>query len=182
MGAKTCLITIDMNKIAQMSCNPAIGGIAKGQIVREVDALGGLMGEITDLATIQFRMLNRSKGPAMWSPRAQCDRMQYSLAMRERLEQTPNLQIWQDEVTELIVEHGQVVGVRTIWDIVFRAKAVIITAGTFLNGLMHIGRKMVEGGRCAEAAAKFLTDSIDTHRRSRLHSSVGNAVFHDGIG
>lgn len=176
MGAKTCLITIDMNKIAQMSCNPAIGGIAKGQIVREVDALGGLMGEITDLATIQFRMLNRSKGPAMWSPRAQCDRMQYSLAMRERLEQTPNLQIWQDEVTELIVEHGQVVGVRTIWDIVFRAKAVIITAGTFLNGLMHIGRKMVEGGRCAEAAAKFLTDSIAKNGISFARMKTGTPV------
>ena len=176
MGAKTCLITIDMNKIAQMSCNPAIGGIAKGQIVREVDALGGLMGEITDLATIQFRMLNRSKGPAMWSPRAQCDRMQYSLAMRERLEQTQNLQIWQDEVTELIVEHGQVVGVRTIWDIVFRAKAVIITAGTFLNGLMHIGRKMVEGGRCAEAAAKFLTDSIAKNGISFARMKTGTPV------
>ena len=176
MGAKTCLITIDMNKIAQMSCNPAIGGIAKGQIVREVDALGGLMGEITDLATIQFRMLNRSKGPAMWSPRAQCDRMQYSLAMRERLEQTLNLQIWQDEVTELIVEHGQVVGVRTIWDIVFRAKAVIITAGTFLNGLMHIGRKMVEGGRCAEAAAKFLTDSIAKNGISFARMKTGTPV------
>ena len=176
MGAKTCLITIDMNKIAQMSCNPAIGGIAKGQIVREVDALGGLMGEITDLATIQFRMLNRSKGPAMWSPRAQCDRMQYSLAMRERLEQTPNLHIWQDEVTELIVEHGQVVGVRTIWDIVFRAKAVIITAGTFLNGLMHIGRKMVEGGRCAEAAAKFLTDSIAKNGISFARMKTGTPV------
>ena len=176
MGAKTCLITIDMNKIAQMSCNPAIGGIAKGQIVREVDALGGLMGEITDLATIQFRMLNRSKGPAMWRPRAQCDRMQYSLAMRERLEQTPNLHIWQDEVTELIVEHGQVVGVRTIWDIVFRAKAVIITAGTFLNGLMHIGRKMVEGGRCAEAAAKFLTDSIAKNGISFARMKTGTPV------
>ena len=176
MGAKTCLITIDMNKIAQMSCNPAIGGIAKGQIVREVDALGGLMGKITDLATIQFRMLNRSKGPAMWSPRAQCDRMQYSLAMRERLEQTPNLQIWQDEVTELIVEHEQVVGVRTIWDIVFRAKAVIITAGTFLNGLMHIGRKMVEGGRCAEAAAKFLTDSIAKNGISFARMKTGTPV------
>lgn len=176
MGANTCLITIDMNKIAQMSCNPAIGGIAKGQIVREIDALGGLMGEITDLATIQFRMLNRSKGPAMWSPRAQCDRMQYSLTMRERLEQTPNLHIWQDEVTELLVEHERVVGVRTIWDIVFQAKAVIITAGTFLNGLMHIGRKMVEGGRCAEPAAKFLTDSIAKQGISFARMKTGTPV------
>ena len=176
MGANTCLITIDMNKIAQMSCNPAIGGIAKGQIVREIDALGGLMGEITDLATIQFRMLNRSKGPAMWSPRAQCDRMQYSLAMRERLEQTPNLHIWQDEVTELLVEHERVVGVRTIWDIVFQAKAVIITAGTFLNGLMHIGRKMIEGGRCAEPAAKFLTDSIVKNSISYARMKTGTPV------
>jgi len=160
MGAKTCLITMDLNKVAQMSCNPAIGGIAKGQIAREVDALGGLMGLITDRAAIQFRMLNRSKGPAMWSPRAQCDRMQYSLAMRSALENTPNLHLWQDEAVRVLVRDGQVCGVETIWGATFEARAVVITAGTFLNGLMHIGRRMVEGGRCAEPAAKQLTASL----------------------
>ena len=155
MGAKTCLVTMDMNKIAQMSCNPAIGGIAKGQIAREVDALGGLMGIVTDASAIQFRMLNRSKGPAMWSPRAQCDRTRYIQEMRLILENTPNLHIWQDEAREILVENGQITGVRTIWDVVLHARAVVITAGTFLNGLMHIGRSKVEGGRCAEPASKF---------------------------
>lgn len=163
MGAKTCLITIDMNKIAQMSCNPAIGGIAKGQIVREIDALGGMSGKVTDASAIQFRMLNRSKGPAMWSPRAQCDRQTYILEWRKILENTPNLHIWQDEATEIFVENGQIFGLETIWGAKFKAKSVIITAGTFLNGLMHIGRKQVEGGRCAEPAAKLLTDSIVKH-------------------
>jgi tRNA uridine 5-carboxymethylaminomethyl modification enzyme len=163
MGAKTCLITIDMNKIAQMSCNPAIGGIAKGQIVREIDALGGMSGKVTDASAIQFRMLNRSKGPAMWSPRAQCDRQKYILEWRKILENTPNLHIWQDEATEIFVENGQICGLETIWGAKFKAKSVIITAGTFLNGLMHIGRKQVEGGRCAEPAAKLLTDSIVKH-------------------
>ena len=162
MGAKTCLVTMDMNKIAQMSCNPAVGGIAKGQIVREIDALGGQMGEVTDTTAIQFRMLNRSKGPAMWSPRAQCDRARFITEWRHRLENTPNLNIWQDEVTEVIAEQGVVKGVRTIWGATLMARAVVITAGTFLRGLMHIGRKQVSGGRCAEPAAAFLTESINS--------------------
>ena len=162
MGAKTCLVTMDMNKIAQMSCNPAVGGIAKGQIVREIDALGGQMGEVTDATAIQFRMLNRSKGPAMWSPRAQCDRARFITEWRHRLENTPNLNIWQDEVTEIIAEQGVVKGVRTIWGATLMARAVVITAGTFLRGLMHIGRKQVSGGRCAEPAAAFLTESINS--------------------
>ncbi len=162
MGAKTCLVTMDMNKIAQMSCNPAVGGIAKGQIVREIDALGGQMGEVTDATAIQFRMLNRSKGPAMWSPRAQCDRALFITEWRHRLENTPNLNIWQDEVTEVIAEQGVVKGVRTIWGATLMARAVVITAGTFLRGLMHIGRKQVSGGRCAEPAAAFLTESINS--------------------
>lgn len=160
MGAKTCLVTMDMNKIAQMSCNPAVGGIAKGQIVREIDALGGMMGEVTDATAIQFRMLNRSKGPAMWSPRAQCDRARFITEWRLRLENTPNLNIWQDEVTEILTENGQVTGVRTIWGATLMARAVVVTAGTFLRGLMHIGRKQVAGGRCAEPAAAFLTENI----------------------
>lgn len=162
MGAKTCLVTMDMNKIAQMSCNPAVGGIAKGQIVREIDALGGQMGEVTDATAIQFRMLNRSKGPAMWSPRAQCDRARFITEWRHRLENTPHLNIWQDEVTEVIAEQGVVKGVRTIWGATLMARAVVITAGTFLRGLMHIGRKQVSGGRCAEPAAAFLTESINS--------------------
>lgn len=162
MGAKTCLVTMDMNKIAQMSCNPAVGGIAKGQIVREIDALSGQMGEVTDATAIQFRMLNRSKGPAMWSPRAQCDRARFITEWRHRLENTPNLNIWQDEVTEVIAEQGVVKGVRTIWGATLMARAVVITAGTFLRGLMHIGRKQVSGGRCAEPAAAFLTESINS--------------------
>lgn len=163
MGARTCLVTMDMNKIAQMSCNPAIGGIAKGQIVREIDALGGLTGEVTDATAIQFRMLNRSKGPAMWSPRAQCDRARFITTWRQRLENTENLCIWQDEAAELIVENGTVGGLRTVWGATFRAGAVIVTAGTFLNGLMHIGRRQVKGGRCAEPAATFLTQSIEQY-------------------
>ena len=162
MGARTCLITMDMNKIAQMSCNPAVGGIAKGQIVREIDALGGQMGEVTDACAIQFRMLNRSKGPAMWSPRAQCDRARFITEWRLRLENTENLHIWQDEVTEILTNaEGAVSGVRTIWGATFMASAVVLTAGTFLRGLMHIGRRQVSGGRCAEPAAAFLTESIN---------------------
>ena len=160
LGKKTCLMTIDMNKIAQMSCNPAIGGIAKGQIVREIDALGGYTAIVTDKASIQFRMLNRSKGPAMWSPRAQCDRMKFSQYWREILENIPNLDMWQDIATELIVEDGKVTGVKTQLGAEFKAKCVIITAGTFLNGLMHIGKVQIEGGRVAEPAAKGLTESI----------------------
>lgn len=161
MGAKTCLVTMDMNKIAQMSCNPAVGGIAKGQIVREIDALGGQMGEVTDATAIQFRMLNRSKGPAMWSPRAQCDRARFIQEWRHRLENTPNLHIWQDEATEILAEDGHVTGIRTIWGATLMARSVVVTAGTFLRGLMHIGRKQVPGGRCAEPAAAFLTESIN---------------------
>ena len=160
MGARTCIITMDMNKIAQMSCNPAIGGIAKGQIVREIDALGGYTGVVTDASAIQFRMLNRSKGPAMWSPRAQCDRMRFIQEWRKVLENTENLHIWQDEVAEIIVENGRIVGVDTVWGARFMAGSVVITAGTFLRGLMHVGKKQVPGGRCSEPAASFLTESI----------------------
>ena len=160
MGAKTCLVTMDMNKIAQMSCNPAVGGIAKGQIVRELDALGGEMGRVTDATAIQFRMLNRGKGPAVWSPRAQCDREKFIWKWRETLDQVPNLDIWQDQADELLVEDGQAVGVRTIWGVEIRAKCVVVTAGTFLNGLMHVGRCMVPGGRIAEPAVPHFTESI----------------------
>ena len=163
LGSKTCLITMDMNKIAQMSCNPAIGGIAKGQIVREIDALGGEMGLITDRTAIQFRMLNRSKGPAMWSPRAQSDRNKYIWEWREILDRTDNLEIWQDSVKELIVEDGVVVGLTTLWEVTFNAKCIIITAGTFLNGLMHVGKVQLPGGRMAEPASYFLTESITKH-------------------
>lgn len=163
LGSKTCLVTMDMNKIAQMSCNPAIGGIAKGQIVREIDALGGYMGLITDRTSIQFRMLNRSKGPAMWSPRAQCDRNKYSWAWREVLENVPNLHIWQDTVRELLVEDGEVRGVVTNYELTLRAKCVVLTAGTFLNGLMHVGRVQIPGGRVAEPASYNLTESITRH-------------------
>ena len=160
IGAKTCLITMDMNKIAQMSCNPAVGGIAKGQIVREIDAMGGQMGMVTDRTAIQFRMLNKGKGPAVWSPRAQCDRGKFIWEWRRTLDHTPNLDIWQDQADELIVEHGEAVGITTIWGVTFRAKAVVITAGTFLNGLMHIGHHKVPGGRCAEPASYHLAESI----------------------
>ena len=176
MGKKTCLMTIDMNKIAQMSCNPAIGGIAKGQIVREIDALGGYTGIITDKASIQFRMLNRSKGPAMWSPRAQCDRMKFSQYWREVLENTPNLNMWQDIATELIVEDGKAGGVRTQMNATFLAKSIIITAGTFLNGLMHIGKVQIEGGRVAEPAAKGLTESITKHGITAGRMKTGTPV------
>ena len=160
MGAKTCLITMDMNKVGQMSCNPAVGGIAKGQIVREIDALGGQMGRVTDKTAIQFRMLNIGKGPAVWSPRAQCDRGKFIWEWRTTLDNTDNLDIWQDEVNELIVQNHEAIGVKTIWDVEFYAKSIIVTAGTFLNGLMHIGHKMIEGGRCAEPAVHHFTESI----------------------
>lgn len=163
LGSKTCLVTMDMNKIGQMSCNPAIGGIAKGQIVREVDALGGYMGLVTDCTSIQFRMLNRSKGPAMWSPRAQCDRNKYIWQWREILENVPNLHIWQDTARELLVENGEVRGVITNYEVTLKAKCVVITAGTFLNGLMHVGRVQIPGGRVAEPAAYHLTESIARH-------------------
>ena len=176
MGAKTCLVTMDMNKIAQMSCNPAIGGIAKGQIVREIDALGGQMALVTDATAIQFRMLNRSKGPAVWSPRAQCDRGKFIWKWRQMLDETEHLDIWQDQADELIVENGEAVGVKTIWGCELRAKAIIITAGTFLNGLMHIGRKMVPGGRIAEPAVPHLTESITRHGIRSARMKTGTPV------
>ena len=187
MGARTCLVTMDMNKIAQMSCNPAIGGIAKGQIVREIDALGGQMGLVTDATAIQFRMLNRSKGPAVWSPRAQCDRGKFIWKWRSMLDATPNLDIWQDQADELLVEEvkpvaivsqhvKQVVGVKTIWGAEIRAKCVIITAGTFLNGLLHIGRKMVAGGRIAEPAVPHFTESITRHGIRSARMKTGTPV------
>ena len=176
MGAETCLVTMDMNKIAQMSCNPAVGGIAKGQIVREIDALGGQMGEVTDATAIQFRMLNRSKGPAMWSPRAQCDRARFIWEWRKRLENTPNLSIWQDEATEILTENNEVIGIRTLWGAELRGKSVVITAGTFLNGLMHVGKIKVPGGRCAEPAATKLTHSISALGIEHARMKTGTPV------
>lgn len=180
MGVKTCLITMDMEKIAQMSCNPAIGGIAKGQIVREIDALGGMMGFVTDETAIQFRMLNLSKGPAMWSPRAQCDRMKYSAKWREILENTPNLYLWQDMADELLVEDNKVTGVRTIWNVTLSAPIVIVTAGTFLNGLLHVGHNHIPGGRISEPACLHFSESISKHgiRSGRL--KTGTPVRIDG--
>lgn len=176
LGAKTCLVTMDMNKIAQMSCNPAIGGIAKGQIVREIDALGGHMGMITDATSIQFRMLNKGKGPAVWSPRAQCDRSKYILEWRTVLDHTPNLDIWQDEACELLTANSEVTGVRTVWGVELYAKSIIITAGTFLNGLMHIGRKKLHGGRCAEPAVYHLSESIAQHGITVQRMKTGTPV------
>lgn len=190
LGAKTCLVTMDMNKIAQMSCNPAIGGIAKGQIVREIDALGGHTGEVTDATAIQFRMLNRSKGPAMWSPRAQCDRAKFIWAWREILENTSNLSIWQDQVMELLTEEipatdnseakRRVSGVRTLLDVTLSARCVIITAGTFLNGLMHIGHTMIPGGRCAELPSLHLSESIAACGITVGRMKTGTPVRIDG--
>ena len=185
MGAKTCLVTMDMNKIAQMSCNPAVGGIAKGQIVREIDALGGQMGLVTDATAIQFRMLNVGKGPAMWSPRAQCDRGKFIWEWRHTLDTTPNLDIWQDQADELLVEERpntseearvSAIGIRTIWGAEIYAKCVVITAGTFLNGLMHIGRKMVPGGRIAEPAVANFTESITRHGVISARMKTGTPV------
>ncbi|MBP5315989.1 MAG: tRNA uridine-5-carboxymethylaminomethyl(34) synthesis enzyme MnmG, partial [Muribaculaceae bacterium] len=180
LGVATLLITIDMNKIAQMSCNPAVGGIAKGQIVREIDALGGQMGIITDRASIQFRMLNRSKGPAMWSPRAQCDRMLFSRFWRETLENTPNLYMWQDSVKGLKIEDGRVVGVTTALGMEFSAKAVVLTAGTFLNGLIHIGKTMIKGGRISEPAAYGLTEQLASLGFKTDRMKTGTPVRIDG--
>ncbi len=176
MGAKTCLVTMDMNKIAQMSCNPAVGGIAKGQIVREIDALGGYMGLVTDATAIQFRMLNQGKGPAVWSPRAQCDRGKFIWKWREVLDGIDNLDIWQDQADELLVENGEAVGVRTVWGVELRAKSTVITAGTFLNGLLHIGRKMIPGGRCAEPAVPHFTESITRHGIRTARMKTGTPV------
>lgn len=180
LGSKTCLITMDMNKVAQMSCNPAVGGIAKGQIVREIDALGGYMGLITDKTAIQFRLLNRSKGPAMWSPRAQCDRNKFIWAWREVLENTPNLSIWQDTVKEIIVENGEIIGLTTFWDVTFYAKCVVITAGTFLNGLMHVGKTQLPGGRMAEPPSLQLTESIEKNGIRSGRMKTGTPVRIDG--
>ena len=180
MGAKTCLITMDMEKIAQMSCNPAVGGIAKGQIVREIDALGGMMGVVTDETAIQFRMLNLSKGPAMWSPRAQCDRMRFSAKWREILENTDNLCLWQDQAEELLVENNTVVGVRTIWNVTFGAQAVIVTAGTFLNGLLHVGHNHIPGGRISEPASLHFSESISCHGITTDRQKKDTTVRIDG--
>lgn len=176
MGATTCLMTMDMNKIGQMSCNPAVGGIAKGQIVREIDALGGEMGHVTDATAIQFRMLNRGKGPAVWSPRAQCDRGKFIWKWRETLDNIDGLDIWQDQADELLVENGEAVGVRTVWGVEFRGKSVVVTAGTFLNGLMHVGRRMVEGGRCAEPAVRHFTESVTRHGINAARMKTGTPV------
>ncbi|MCK9344090.1 MAG: FAD-dependent oxidoreductase, partial [Massilibacteroides sp.] len=160
MGSETLLITMDMNKIAQMSCNPAVGGIAKGQIVKEIDALGGFMGLVSDQTAIQFRMLNRSKGPAMWSPRAQSDRARFIESWRNVLDHTPHLSIWQDTVNALLLKDDTVCGVKTLMDVEFRSKCVILTNGTFLNGLMHIGKTQTKGGRISEPASTGLTEQL----------------------
>lgn len=180
LGASTLLITIDMNKIAQMSCNPAVGGIAKGQIVREIDALGGQMGIITDRTAIQFRMLNRSKGPAMWSPRAQSDRMKFSALWRHTLENMNNLNLWQDDVTALIIEDGEVRGVRTKLGVEFNARKVVLTAGTFLNGLMHVGRVQFTGGRIAEPASHGITEQLKDLGFTCERMKTGTPVRLDG--
>lgn len=180
LGSRTLLITIDMNKIAQMSCNPAVGGIAKGQIVREIDALGGMMGIVTDRSAIQFRMLNRSKGAAMWSPRAQSDRMKFSAIWREILENTPNLRMWQDSVTSLTIDNGRVTGVTTALGVTFSAEAVILTAGTFLNGLMHVGTVQTPGGRVSEPASRGLTEQLHDLGFATDRMKTGTPVRIDG--
>ena len=181
LGSNTLLITHDMNKIAQLSCNPAVGGIAKGQIVREIDALGGMMGIITDISSIQFRMLNRSKGPAMWSPRAQADRVKFSLNWRECLENTPNLYMWQDSVTSITTDdNGAVNGVKTALGVEFKAKSVVLTAGTFLNGLMHVGEVKTPGGRVSEPAAYGLTEQLKSLGFATDRMKTGTPVRIDG--
>lgn len=179
-GASTLLITMDMNKIAQMSCNPAVGGIAKGQIVREIDALGGMMGVITDRTAIQFRMLNRSKGPAMWSPRAQSDRMKFSAEWRRILENTPGLYMWQDSVASLLLDGDRVTGIRTVLGVKFHSRAVVLTAGTFLNGLMHVGRAQVEGGRVSEPASHGITEQLSELGFATARMKTGTPVRIDG--
>ena len=180
LGSETLLITMDMNKIAQMSCNPAVGGIAKGQIVREIDALGGQMGIVTDEASIQFRMLNRSKGPAMWSPRAQADRIKFIESWRSKIENTDRLYMWQDSATGLVVENGKVEGVKTALGVTFKAKAVVLTAGTFLNGLMHIGRVQLHGGRISEPASYGLTEQLKDLGFATDRMKTGTPVRIDG--
>lgn len=180
LGSRTLLITMDMNKIAQMSCNPAVGGIAKGQIVREIDALGGQMGIVTDRTAIQFRMLNRSKGPAMWSPRAQSDRMKFSAEWRRILENTPNLYMWQDSAIGLVVEDGRIEGVTTALGVTFKAKSVVLTAGTFLNGLMHVGRVQLEGGRVSEPVSRGITEQLKDLGFETDRMKTGTPVRIDG--
>lgn len=180
LGSCTLLITIDMNKIAQMSCNPAVGGIAKGQIVREIDALGGQMGIVTDRTAIQFRMLNRSKGPAMWSPRAQADRAKFIATWRETLENTPNLYMWQDSATEFVIKDNAVCGVKTALGVEFKATAVVLTAGTFLNGLMHVGRVQIGGGRVSEPAAHGITEQLRALGFTTDRMKTGTPVRIDG--
>ena len=180
LGVSTLLMTIDMNKIAQMSCNPAVGGIAKGQIVREIDALGGMMGVVTDESAIQFRMLNRSKGPAVWSPRSQSDRMEFSRLWRNVLENTPNLSMWQDSANGLLIEEGRVAGVTTCLGVTFRAKCVVLTAGTFLNGLMHTGPVKLPGGRVSEPASHGLTEQLRGLGFATDRMKTGTPVRIDG--
>ncbi|GHV47785.1 tRNA uridine 5-carboxymethylaminomethyl modification enzyme MnmG [Bacteroidia bacterium] len=180
LGSKTLLITMDMNKIAQMSCNPAVGGIAKGQIVREIDAMGGYMGIVTDQTSIQFRMLNRSKGPAMWSPRAQCDRIKFSETWRKVLENLDNLFIWQDHVNELIIKNDEISGVKTGMGVDFHAKCVILTNGTFLNGLLHIGKKQIKGGRIAEYSSSGITEQLVSLGIKAARMKTGTPVRIDG--
>lgn len=180
LGSETLLITMDMNKIAQMSCNPAVGGIAKGQIVREIDALGGQMGIVTDKSAIQFRMLNRSKGPAMWSPRAQSDRIKFIENWRTTIENTDRLYMWQDSATELVIEDGKVAGVKTALGVTFKAKAVVLTAGTFLNGLMHIGRVQLAGGRISEPASHGITEQLKELGFATDRMKTGTPVRIDG--
>ena len=180
LGSKTCLITMDMNKIGQMSCNPAVGGIAKGQIVREIDALGGQMGIVTDRTSIQFRMLNLSKGPAMWSPRSQADRAKFIDTWRSIIENTPNLDIWQDTVKNLIIENGEIKGLVTNMNVEFRAKAVILTSGTFMNGLMHIGKTQITGGRISEPASYGLSDQLKEAGIEVGRMKTGTPVRIDG--
>lgn len=180
LGSQTLLITMDMNKIAQMSCNPAVGGIAKGQIVREIDALGGQMGIVTDEASIQFRMLNRSKGPAMWSPRAQADRVRFMETWRKTLDKTDNLYLWQDSVVAMVVDNGAIAGVTTALGVTFKAKSVVLTAGTFLNGLMHIGRVQIHGGRVSEQASYGLSDQLKSLGFEVGRMKTGTPVRIDG--
>ena len=180
LGSKTLLITMNMNNIAQMSCNPAVGGIAKGQIVREIDALGGQMGIVSDRTAIQFRMLNRSKGPAMWSPRAQSDRMKFISTWREIIENTPNLYMWQDTVTELVFKNGALAGVKTRMGVEFTAKCVILTNGTFLNGLIHIGKVQISGGRASEPASYGITEQLQSIGFKTDRMKTGTPVRIDG--
>ena len=180
MGSKTLLITMDMNKIGQMSCNPAVGGIAKGQIVREIDALGGQMGIVTDRSAIQFRMLNRSKGPAMWSPRSQSDRHQFIQEWIKIIANTPNLYVWQDTVRQLIIENGEVCGVVTALGVEMRSKAVVLTAGTFLSGLLHIGKSQIVGGRISEPASFGLTEQLKSIGFATDRMKTGTPARIDG--